>query len=139
MGFIYVSMRNLYVCYLCLPFRLATPAGFHVTHIPEGEPCISIAYYCKAYTPHIFILYQTLVSPSRAAPSHPFVLHLNKRAIVRWPWDCFHVELRRQQQKPCTTTAFKDWSGPTKRVTMMFQSHPAKLLRFISLFVPLPA
>ena len=31
----------LYVCYRCLPSRLATPPGFDVTHIhPEGKPCI---------------------------------------------------------------------------------------------------
>ena len=27
----------VYVCYRCLPFRLATPPGFHVTRIPKGN------------------------------------------------------------------------------------------------------
>ena len=27
----------VYVCYRCLPFRLATPLGFHVTRIPKAN------------------------------------------------------------------------------------------------------
>ena len=34
----------LLLCYLRVPFQLASPPGFHVTH-PEGEPCIHVFFW----------------------------------------------------------------------------------------------
>ena len=53
LGFVYVSTRNtimdgiifMYVCYRRLPFRLATPPGFHVTRIPKGTLVICTAVF----------------------------------------------------------------------------------------------
>ena len=33
----YYPWKHICLCYLCLPFRLAMPPGFHVTRIPKGN------------------------------------------------------------------------------------------------------